>query len=41
MTVEEFLGFTATRTDDERWELIEGVPVLSPRSEERRVGKEC
>ena len=30
MTVEEFLGFTATRPDEERWELIEGVPVLSP-----------
>jgi Uma2 family endonuclease len=30
MTVEEYLGFTATRPDEERWELIEGVPVLSP-----------
>jgi Uma2 family endonuclease len=30
MTIEEFLGFTATRPDEERWELIEGVPVLSP-----------
>jgi len=30
MTVEEFLAFTDTRPDEERWELIEGVPVLSP-----------
>ena len=29
MTVEEFLGFTSTRPDEERWELIEGVPVLN------------
>lgn len=29
MTVEEFLAFTATRPDEERWELIEGVPVLN------------
>jgi Uma2 family endonuclease len=29
MTVEEFLAFTDTRPDDERWELIEGVPVLN------------
>lgn len=28
MTVEEFLAFTDTRPDGERWELIEGVPVL-------------
>lgn len=30
LTIEEFLAFTDTRPDDERWELIEGVPVLSP-----------
>jgi Uma2 family endonuclease len=30
ITVEEFLAFTETRPDGERWELIEGVPVLSP-----------
>ena len=30
MTVEEYLAFTDTRPDDERWELIEGVPVLNP-----------
>src|SRR5262245_51849988 len=30
MTVEEFLAFTDTRPEEERWELIEGVPVLSP-----------
>ena len=29
MTVEEFLAFTLTRPDEERWELIEGVPVLN------------
>jgi Uma2 family endonuclease len=29
MTIEEFLGFTQTRPDEERWELIEGVPVLN------------
>ena len=29
MTVEEFLAFTASRPDEERWELIEGVPVLN------------
>ena len=28
MTVEEFLAFTETRPDEERWELIEGRPVL-------------
>ena len=27
MTVEEFLAFTQTRPDEERWELIEGMPV--------------
>jgi len=30
MTIEEFLAFTDTRPRGERWELIEGVPVLSP-----------
>ena len=30
MTIEEFLAFTDTRPDEERWELIEGVPVMSP-----------
>ncbi|MBV1693348.1 MAG: Uma2 family endonuclease [Hyphomicrobiales bacterium] len=29
MTVEEFLAFTDSRPDEERWELIEGVPVLN------------
>lgn len=28
-TIEEFLAYTATRPDEERWELIEGVPVLN------------
>ncbi len=30
MTIEEFLAFTEDRPDDEKWELIEGVPVMSP-----------
>ena len=30
MTIEEFLAFTDTRPQGERWELIEGVPVMSP-----------
>ena len=29
MTVEEFLAFTQTRPDEERWELIEGMPVMN------------
>ena len=29
MTIEEFLAFVATRPDEERWELIEGVPVMN------------
>jgi Uma2 family endonuclease len=29
LSVEEFLAFTQTRPDDERWELIEGVPTLN------------
>lgn len=30
MTIEEFLAFTETRPDREKWELIEGVPTMSP-----------
>jgi Uma2 family endonuclease len=30
MTIKEFLEFTDTRPDGEKWELIEGVAVLSP-----------
>jgi len=30
MTIEEFLAFTETRPEEERWELIEGAPVLNP-----------
>jgi Uma2 family endonuclease len=30
MTIEEFLEFTETRPDGEKWELIEGVAVFSP-----------
>ncbi|HEY5225848.1 MAG TPA: Uma2 family endonuclease [Methylovirgula sp.] len=29
MTAEEFFAFTATRPDEEKWELIEGEPVLN------------
>jgi Uma2 family endonuclease len=29
MTIEEFLAFTDTRPDGERWELIEGVAVMN------------
>ncbi len=30
MTVEEFLAFTETRPQEERWELIEGAPIMNP-----------
>jgi Uma2 family endonuclease len=30
LTIEEFLAFTDTRPDGERWELIEGVAVMNP-----------
>ena len=30
LTIEEFLAFTDTRPEGERWELIEGVAVLNP-----------
>ena len=30
LTIEEFLAFTGTRPDGERWELIEGVAILNP-----------
>ena len=30
MTVDEFLAFTDTRPEEERWELIEGVAVMNP-----------
>jgi Uma2 family endonuclease len=29
MTLEDFLAFTQTRPDDEKWELIDGEPVLN------------
>jgi Uma2 family endonuclease len=29
MTIDEFYAFTDTRPDDEKWELIEGEPVLN------------
>lgn len=30
MTIREFLGFYETRPDGERWELIDGEPVMTP-----------
>ena len=30
MTIEEFLAFADSRPEEERWELIEGVPVMNP-----------
>src|SRR5581483_6237066 len=30
LTIEEFLAFTDSRPEGERWELIEGVAVLNP-----------
>jgi Uma2 family endonuclease len=30
LTIEEFLAFTETRPDGERWELIEGVAIKNP-----------
>ena len=30
MTIKDFLAFTATRPDGERWELVEGAAVLNP-----------
>ena len=29
MTVEEFYAFTDTRPDEEKWELIDGEPILN------------
>ncbi len=29
MTVEEFYAFTDTRPDEEKWELLDGEPVLN------------
>ncbi|HRD75383.1 MAG TPA: hypothetical protein PK264_05510 [Hyphomicrobiaceae bacterium] len=29
MTIEEFLAFTTERPHDERWELVDGVPILN------------
>ena len=30
MSAEEFFAFTETRPDEERWELIDGEPILNP-----------
>ena len=30
MRVEEFYAFTDTRPDEEKWELIDGEPLLNP-----------
>jgi Uma2 family endonuclease len=39
MSVEEYFAFADTRPDDEKWELIEGEPVLqaSPTSRHQRI----
>jgi hypothetical protein len=29
MTAEEFFAFTATRPDEEKWELIDGQPIMN------------
>ena len=29
MTFDEFVGFTASRPDEERWELVDGEPILN------------
>ncbi len=41
MTVEEFYAFTDTRPDEEKWELIDGAPVLnaSPSELHQRIIK--
>lgn len=41
MTVEEYFAFTETRPDNEKWELIEGAPVLhaSPSGTHHRILK--
>lgn len=30
MTIDEFLAFTDERPTGERWELVEGVPIMNP-----------
>jgi hypothetical protein len=37
MTIEEFLAFSDTRPEEERWELIEGVAIMNPAPIERTV----
>jgi Uma2 family endonuclease len=32
MTADEFFAFTATRPDDEKWELIDGEPIMNASS---------
>jgi Uma2 family endonuclease len=41
MTIDEFYAFTDTRPDEEKWELIEGEPVLqaSPSPFHQRIVK--
>src|SRR3984893_6677991 len=41
MTVEEFYAFTDTRPDEEKWELIDGEPILnaSPSRLHQRIVK--
>ena len=35
LAIEDFLAFVESRPDEERWELIEGEPVLSPSANRR------
>ncbi len=37
MTISEFYAFTETRPDEEKWELIEGEPVMNA-SPSKNVG---
>ena len=41
MSVEEFFAFTDTRPDNEKWELIDGEPILnaSPSGTHHRILK--
>jgi hypothetical protein len=36
MTVEEYFAFTDTRPDNEKWELIDGEPILNTSPIERQ-----
>lgn len=40
-TADQFLDFTLTRPDEERWQLIDGLPMMmtSPTFRHQRIGK--